>query len=182
MPVEKQGLIHVYTGEGKGKTTAAMGLALRAAGYGWRTYIGQFMKGQDYGELHAARLLGTDDQDRPLLTIEQYGKPSFIHIDETSEEDIRLAQEGLARAREAMCSGGYAIVVLDEINVALYFKLLTVQDVLDLIDEKPPEVELVLTGRRVPDEILNRADYVTDMHEVRHPYQRGILARQGIEN
>jgi len=182
MPEKRQGLIHVYTGEGKGKTTAAMGLALRAAGHGWRTYIGQFMKGQDYGELHAAPLLGTDDQGRPLLTIEQYGKPSFIHVDEVSKEDIRLAQEGLARAREAMCGGDYAIVVLDEINVALYFKLLTVQDVLALIDQKPQEVELILTGRRVPDEIVDRADYVTYMQEVRHPYQRGIQARQGIEN
>jgi cob(I)alamin adenosyltransferase len=182
MSEKRQGLIHVYTGEGKGKTTAAMGLALRAAGHGWRTYIGQFMKGQDYGELHAAPLLGTDEQGRPLLTIEQYGKPSFIHVDEASAEDVRLAQEGLARAQQAMGSGDYAIVVLDEINVALYFKLITVQDVLDLIDGKPPEVELVLTGRRVPDVILDRADYVTNMQEVRHPYQRGILARKGIEN
>jgi cob(I)alamin adenosyltransferase len=178
----RQGLIHVYTGEGKGKTTAAMGLALRAAGHGWRTYIGQFMKGRDYGELHAAPLLGTDAQGRPLLTFEQYGKPSFVHIEEASEEDARLAQEGLARAHRAMCSGDYAIVVLDEVNVALYFQLLSVQDVLALIDDKPADVELVLTGRRVPEEILDRADYVTYMQEIRHPYQRGIGARRGIEH
>jgi cob(I)alamin adenosyltransferase len=182
MSDQKQGLIHVYTGEGKGKTTAALGLALRAAGHGWRTYIGQFLKGQDYGELHAAPLLGADDEGRPLLTIEQYGKPSFVRADEITEQDIHLAQEGLESARQAICGGDYAIVVLDEINVALYFRLISVQDVLDLIDQKPPGVELVLTGRRVPDEIQDRADYVTHMQEVRHPYQRGITARQGIEH
>jgi len=175
MSKPKRGLIHVYTGDGKGKTTAALGLALRAAGHGWRTYVGQFMKGREYGELDAARLLGDS------LTIEQYGKPTFVHADEVSAEDVRLAQEGLARAGEAMSSGAYDIVVLDEINVALFFKLLTVEDVLELIQDKPDDVELVLTGRRVPDEILARADYVTVMQEARHPYRQGILAREGIE-
>jgi cob(I)alamin adenosyltransferase len=169
------GLIHVYTGDGKGKTTAALGLALRAAGYGQRTYVGQFMKGQDYGELRAARMLGG------LLTIERYGKPSFTHVDHVTAEDIGLAQEGLAAARAAMLSGRFDLVILDEINVALFFELLTVQDVLDLIDAKPPRVELVLTGRRVPQAILDRADYVTIMQEAKHPYQRGIQARKGIE-
>jgi cob(I)alamin adenosyltransferase len=175
MSKPKQGLIHVYTGDGKGKTTAALGLALRAAGHGWRTYIGQFMKGQEYGELDAARLLGDN------LTIEQYGKPTFVHADKASAEDVRLAQEGLANAGEAMSSGAYDIVVLDEINVALFFKLLTVEDVLGLIQVKPDDVELVLTGRRVPDEILAHADYITVMQEARHPYQRGIRAREGVE-
>jgi cob(I)alamin adenosyltransferase len=175
------GLIHVYTGDGKGKTTAALGLALRAAGHGWHTYIGQFMKGQDYGELPAAALLGTDPAGRPLLTIEQYGKPTFIHVDQATQEDVRLARAGLARACQAMLSGHYQIVVLDEINVALYFKLLTVSDVIELIDQKPGPVELVLTGRRVPDAILERADYVTVMQESRHPYQHGVPARKGIE-
>jgi cob(I)alamin adenosyltransferase len=170
-----QGLIHVYTGDGKGKTSAALGLALRAAGHGWRTYMGQFLKGQEYGELEAAKLLG----DR--LTIEQYGKTSFLRAGKATPEDVRLAQEGLARARQAMCSAEYEIVVLDEINVALFFDLLTVEDVLAAIGEKPDEVELVLTGRRVPDEILTRADYVTVMQEVKHPYQQGTAARKGIE-
>jgi cob(I)alamin adenosyltransferase len=171
----KKGLIHVYTGEGKGKTTAALGLALRAAGHGWRTYIGQFLKGQDYGELEASGLLGD------LLTIEQYGKPTFVHANNAGEEDVRLAQEGLARACEVMQSGVYQIVVLDEINVALYFHLLTIEDVLAAIKSKPDDVELVLTGRRVPDPILACADYITHMQETRHPYQQGILAREGIE-
>ena len=175
MSKQKPGLIHVYTGDGKGKTTAALGLALRAAGHGWRTYFGQFLKGQEYGELETAKRLSG------LLTIEQYGKPSVIHEKKATPEDVRLAQEGLARACQAMLSGQYNIVVLDEINVALYFDLLTIEDVLSVIDQKPGGVELVLTGRRVPDAILARADYVTVMQEAKHPYQQGIVARKGIE-
>ena len=177
----KRGLTHVYTGDGKGKTTAALGLALRAAGHGWRTYVCQFMKGREYGELKATQLLGNDASGHPLLTIEQFGKPTFIHVDKVKPEDIRLAREGLAHAHEAIASGTYDLVVLDEVNVALYFKLLTVQDVIEVIERKPETVELVLTGRRVPDAILSRADYVTVMQEVKHPYQQGIPARKGIE-
>ncbi len=191
-----RGLVHVYTGDGKGKTTAALGLALRAAGCGLCTYICQFMKGQDYGELEAVRWLDAGVADlagvlqrpnRPPITIERFGKPTFIHISAdgtgstATKEDVRLAREGLAAVRQAMLSGEYDLVVLDEINVALYFRLLTVQEVLEVIDQKPKGVELVLTGRRVPDEILARADYVTEMREVKHPYQRGIEARKGIE-
>ena len=174
------GLVHVYTGDGKGKTTASLGLALRAAGYGWRTYIGQFMKGQEYGELQAGALLDG------LITIEQFGKPSFIHVDAeghstATAEDIALAQKGLSAIRRAMTSGQYQIVVMDEINVALYFKLLTLQEVVAAVEDKPVGVELVLTGRHVPQELIDRADYVTEMRELKHPYQRGIRARQGIE-
>jgi cob(I)alamin adenosyltransferase len=182
----RRGLIHVYTGAGKGKTTAALGLALRAAGHGLRTYIGQFMKGQDYGELAAAGML-VDARGRALVTIERFGQPTFIHISAdgqhstATEEDHRMAREGLNAVRRAMQSGEYDLVVMDEINVALYFKLLSVEDVLQVIDARPPEVELVLTGRRVPPEILERADYVTEMCELKHPYQRGIMARKGIE-
>jgi cob(I)alamin adenosyltransferase len=181
MAKSKRGLIHVYTGEGKGKTTASLGLALRAAGHGWRTYIGQFLKGQEYGELAGIRMLGKDECGQPIVTIEQYGKPTFLHANQASVEDIRMAQQGLAAALDAMQSGTYQIVVLDEINVALYFKLLTVEDVLAVMEAKPDEVELVLTGRRVPEAILARADYVTVMGEVKHPYQQGIKARKGIE-
>ena len=185
----ERGLIHVYTGDGKGKTTAALGLAFRAAGCGFCAYVCQFLKGQDYGELEAAQWLvagAPDGGQRPPITIEQFGQPSFVHVsaDGTStatKEDVRLARAGLDAARRAMSSGRYQLVVLDEINVALYFRLLTVQEVLEVIDDKPESVELVLTGRRVPDEILARADYVTDMREVRHPYQQGIKARKGIE-
>jgi cob(I)alamin adenosyltransferase len=176
-----EGLIHIYTGEGKGKTTAALGLALRAAGHGWRTYVGQFMKGRAYGELEGARMLGADAEGRPWLTIVRYGHPAFLRAGEVTPEDVRLAQQGLAKASEAMCSSAYQLVILDEVNVALYFDLISTTDVLALIDRKPGPVELVLTGRRVPDQILTRADYVTDMREIRHPYQRGVQAREGIE-
>jgi cob(I)alamin adenosyltransferase len=174
------GLIHVYTGDGKGKTTAALGLALRAAGHGWRTYIGQFMKGQEYGELQAGALLDG------RITIEQFGRPTFIRVDAdghstATKEDVTLAKKGLDAIRNAMSSGQYQIVVMDEINVALYFKLLAVQEVVAVVEDKPASVELVLTGRRVPQVLLDRADYVTEMTELKHPYQRGIKARQGIE-
>lgn len=172
---EGLGLVQIYTGDGKGKTTAALGLALRAAGHGMRTYIGQFMKGQDYGELAGARLLA------PYLTIEQYGRPSFVHIHRASPEDVRLAHEGLEKARLAMRSGDYAIVVLDEVCVALHFGLLEVAEVLALLEERPEGVELVLTGRRAPEELIARADLVTEMREVKHPYRQGIPARRGIE-
>ncbi|MGB9724343.1 MAG: cob(I)yrinic acid a,c-diamide adenosyltransferase [Chloroflexia bacterium] len=172
---EELGLIQVYTGDGKGKTTAALGLALRAAGYGMRTYIGQFMKGQDYGELAGARLLA------PYLTIEQYGRPSFVHLHRATPEDVRLAHEGLEKARAAMRSGDYAIVVLDEVCVALHFGLLGVEEVLAFLEEKPAGVELVLTGRRAPEALIARADLVTEMREVKHPYRQGVPARRGIE-
>jgi cob(I)alamin adenosyltransferase len=140
------------------------------------------MKGQNYGELAAVKLLGTDPSGQPLVTIEQYGQPTFIHrAQKAMPKDVEMARKGLIRATAAMTSGRYEIVVLDEINVALYFELIEIEDVLDLIDQKPPEVELVLTGRRVPQAILDRADYVTVMEEAKHPYARGISARKGIE-
>ncbi len=172
---QRRGLVQVYTGDGKGKTTAALGLALRAAGHGLRTYIGQFMKGQPYGELEAARLL------TPYLTIEQYGRPSFVHVERATPEDIRCARDGLARAREALLSGCYDIVVLDEVCVALHFGLLSLREVLGLLDERPEQVELILTGRRAPQELLARADLVTEMREIKHPYASGVPARAGIE-
>jgi cob(I)alamin adenosyltransferase len=169
------GLVQIYTGDGKGKTTAALGLALRAAGYGLRTYIGQFMKGQAYGELEAAKLL------TPYLTIEQYGLPTFVHVHEATPEDVRMAHEGLEKARAALHSGQYAIVVLDEVCVALHFELLTLEEIMVLLDERPAGVELVLTGRRAPAALLDRADLVSEMCEVKHPYAKGIQARKGIE-
>jgi cob(I)alamin adenosyltransferase len=174
------GLIHVYTGDGKGKTTAALGLALRAAGHGWRTYIGQFMKGQEYGELRAGIMLNGS------ITIEQFGSPTFVRVgtdgrSTATEKDVTLARQGLEAIRSAMSGGEYQIVVMDEINVALYFELLAIQEVVTVIKEKPDSVELVLTGRRVPQELLALADYVTEMKAHKHPYEHGIQARQGIE-
>ncbi len=169
------GLVQVYTGDGKGKTTAALGLILRAAGNGMRSYIGQFLKGRQYGELESLKRLA------PLVTLEQYGLNSWVHADHVTPEQRAAAQAGLAQARAALLSGDYDLVILDEVNVAIFFGLLTEAEVLDLIDNRPLQVELVLTGRRAPQSIIDRADLVTEMREVRHPYTRGIAARQGIE-
>jgi cob(I)alamin adenosyltransferase len=169
-----KGFVQVYTGDGKGKTTAALGLAFRAAGYGMRTYIGQFMKGQSYGELEAARQL-------PGITVEQFGRENLVHAQTVTPEDIALARRGLERARQALTGGEYDIVILDEANVALYFGLLEVEDVLAVIDARPEKVELVLTGRRAPSEIIDRADLVTEMVEVKHYYRQGVASRDGIE-
>ncbi len=170
-----KGYIHVYTGDGKGKTTAALGLALRASGYGMRSYIGQFMKGQHYGELIALH-------DHPYITIEQYGDlRCCIRREEVIPEHVAQARRGLERAREAMCSGHYDVVVLDEVNVALWFGLLTIKEVLTLLEERPDNVEVILTGRRAPQELIERADLVTEMQEVKHYYQQGVSARRGIE-
>jgi cob(I)alamin adenosyltransferase len=171
----KRGYVQIYTGNGKGKTTAALGLALRAAGNEFSVFIGQFMKGQDYGELKAAARLA------PFVTIEQFGQPTFVHVDKATEEDIRLAQEGLDRCREAMLSGIYDIVILDEVNVAIFFKLVTTEQVLQLLKEKPESVELILTGRYAPQDLIEKADLVTEMREIKHYYTQGVLARKGIE-
>lgn len=173
-PPPRTGYVQVYTGEGKGKTTAALGLALRASGHGLRTYIGQFLKGQPTGELLALR-------DHPLIRIEQYGAPTFLRREEIPPEDVARAREGLALARDAVRSGAYDIVVLDEVNLAIWFGLLEVADVLDLLDERPPGVELVLTGRRAPEALVERADLVTEMREVKHYHARGVHEREGIE-
>ncbi len=176
MPTKlKKGYVQIYTGNGKGKTTAALGLAFRAAGNNFHTFIGQFMKGQKYGELEAAKRLA------PFITIEQFGKPTFVHVSKATEEDIRLAKEGLERSRNAMLSKEYDIVILDEINVAIFFKLVTSEDVLALIEEKPAGVELILTGRYAPKELIEKADLVTEMKEIKHYYTHGVQARKGIE-
>jgi len=171
----KKGLIQVYTGNGKGKTTAALGLCMRAAGRGMKSLIIQFMKGQKYGELEAAKCFAG------LLRIEQYGLDTFIHISGPGAEDVARAKQGLQRAREAMNKQEADILVLDEINVAIYFRLVTIKEVLELMEMKPEGMELVLTGRYAPPEIINRADLVTRMECIKHYYYAGIQAREGIE-
>jgi len=176
MPLKDQGYIHVYTGNGKGKTTAALGLALRAIGHGHTVYIGQFMKGVAYGEIAGCDFFG----DR--LVIERYGEDSFVHPDAPRPEDLARAEEGFARVRQAMLSNRYQLVVLDEINVTVAFGLLHESNVLALLDEKPYGVELVLTGIRAPESFIARADLVTEMREVKHYYRdKGILSRPGID-
>lgn len=171
----ERGLVQVYTGNGKGKTTAALGLALRAVGHGFRVKVIQFLKGRLYGELAACEKFPGE------LEIFQSGLDSFVKRGEPTAEDLRLAGEGLEAAREAIMSGRYDLVVLDEINVAVDLGVLDVESVLPLIDGRPPGVELVLTGRNAPEEFLGRADLVTEMREVRHYYADGVEMRRGIE-
>jgi cob(I)alamin adenosyltransferase len=167
--------IQVYTGDGKGKTTAALGLSIRASGHGLRTYIGQFMKGQHYGELTALR-------DNPFITIEQYGDIECIHRNQVTQKHMDQAEQGLIKTRDAMLSGKYDIVILDEINVTIRFGLLTVKQVLELLDQRPQSVEIILTGRYAPQEFIEYADLVSEIKEVKHYYKnQGILARDGIE-
>jgi len=174
MKTSIKGCIQIYTGDGKGKTTAALGVAIRAAGYGLKTYIGQFMKGQHYGELTALR-------DNPCITVEQYGDIKCIQREEVTQKDIDLAGKGLVVALDAMLSGQYDIVVLDEINVAIWFDLLSVKQVMDFLDKRPENVEVILTGRRAPQELIEYADLVSEIKEVKHYYNQGIPARNGIE-
>jgi len=170
----EQGYIQVYTGDGKGKTTAALGLAVRAAGHAMHTYIGQFMKAQYSGEKEALR-------NHPFIVIEQYGNTTFVRREDVSSEHRALAQERLQRIRQAMLSGQYDIIILDEINTAIWFGLVSLEQVLALLDQKPGYVELILTGRRAPQEILDRADLVTEMRQVKHYYEQKVPARTGIE-
>ncbi len=171
-----RGYVQIYTGNSKGKTTAALGLAFRAMGRGFKTYIGQFMKGQAYGEIASAKMV------KPYITLEQYGKDTFIHVqDPPHEEDVAMAQDGLAKARAAMLSGRYNIIIFDEIITAHYFKLISMADMLQVISDKPADVEVVLTGRYAPKELIEAADLVTEMVEVKHYYAKGVGARDGIE-
>lgn len=174
--LKTKGYVQLYTGCGKGKTTAALGLALRASGHGIKTYIGQFMKGGGYGEEKAISML------KPYITIESFGKKGFVHVREgANDEDVRLARYGLERIRQVILSGEYGIVILDEVITAIFFGLLSKEEVLGLIREKPENVELILTGRYAPQEIIDASDLVTEMKEVKHYYSKGILARPGIE-
>lgn len=171
-----KGYIQIYTGNGKGKTTAALGLALRAAGHKQRVYIGQFLKGHLYGELLSAKVLS------PYITIEQFGRSGFIHVTKDPDtEDIQKAKRGLKKCLNAMLSKKYRIIVLDEVNVAVYFKLVTEKEVLEFLDQKPEDVEVILTGRYAPASFLKRADLVTEMKEKKHYYRKGVKAREGIE-
>ncbi|MCX6557622.1 MAG: cob(I)yrinic acid a,c-diamide adenosyltransferase [Candidatus Aminicenantes bacterium] len=173
----EDGYIQVYTGNGKGKTTAALGLALRAAGRGMKTYMAQFLKKGDYGELVAAKRFLPE-----LLVIEQFGLPDFHHRESgVSEAEREAGAAGLVAAKKAMISGIYRIVVLDEINTLLHFEILPLEPILQLLAARPPGLELILTGRYAPEEILAAADLITEMQETRHYYQKNVPARNGIE-
>lgn len=168
------GKIHIYTGNGKGKTTAALGLALRAVGAGFKVYIVQFLKGQSYSELKALKKL-------PEITLKRFGQKSYIYQKGTAADKI-LAKKALNWSKKILKSGRFDLVVFDEIFLALFFKLIKVADIIKLIKNKPKNIELVLTGRKAPKEVIKLADYVTEMREVKHPYQQGLGARKGIED
>ena len=172
----KKGLIQVYTGNGKGKTTAALGLAFRAVGHGMKVLMVQFMKGNvQRGELESAKKLS------PNLTFKQVGRETFISKPNPDPKDLQLAQEGFSIAKRAIQDKEYDIVILDEINLAIDYGLIPLNDLLQIIDSKPDTVELILTGRNVKREILERADLVTEMVDRKHYYDRGVPAREGIE-
>ena len=171
----ERGLVQVYTGNGKGKTTAALGLALRAVGNGLKVLMVQFMKGTSSGELEAAQRLS------PFLTIIKAGREGFIFKGEIDPVDLKLAEEGFLLAKKAIEDREYDIVILDEINMAVDFGLIPLSDLLQLVDSKPVTVELVLTGRNAKPELLEKADLVTEMVERKHYYAKGVPARKGIE-
>lgn len=190
-------MLQVYTGSGKGKTTAAVGLSIRAIGAGMRVYIMQFMKGLAYSEQEILRGFF------PRISLFTTGKPFFVAVEGmlTDEEKeawgsdvvifpkgkppadyVKVIADGFEEAKIEALSGNYGLVILDELNMALYYDLISRERVEKLLDELPPSVELVLTGRGAPDWLIKRADLVTDMQEVKHYYQKGIEARKGIEN
>jgi len=168
-----KGYVQVYTGNGKGKTTAALGLALRAAGAGLRVYIAQFVKNMKYSEFESLTTLSD------LIVIKQYGRGCYIH--KVDDEDIRCARQGFEDVKQVIHSGNYDLVILDEANIATHLNLILVDDLLDLIREKPEGVELVITGRYADPLVLEAADLVTEMKEIKHYYHEGIAARDGIE-
>ncbi|MDH3883854.1 MAG: cob(I)yrinic acid a,c-diamide adenosyltransferase [Desulfobacterales bacterium] len=169
-----KGKVHVYTGDGKGKTTAALGLSIRAAGAGLRVFIAQFIKSDEYSEIKALKRFSD------LITVEQFGLGGFIGGNPSSG-DIEAAQKGVARVKEIISSGNYDVVVLDEANIAVKFKLFSEQDLLDIIDAKSKNIELVITGRDAAPKIIEKADLVTQMKAVKHYFQNGVEARVGIE-
>lgn len=169
-----EGYVHLYTGDGKGKTTAALGLVLRALGHGLRCAVLQFMKADpSYGEIVMLGRLG--------VPVVQCGLDHYVIKGEATAADREAAAAGLARARELVTSGDYDVVVLDELATALFFELLDVDEVLDLLAARPPGVELVITGRRAAEELVEAADLVTEMRAVKHYYDAGVEARPGIE-
>ncbi|WP_319371637.1 cob(I)yrinic acid a,c-diamide adenosyltransferase [uncultured Ilyobacter sp.] len=169
-----KGYVQVYTGNGKGKTTASLGLIMRALGKNLKVYMAQFMKGQKYGELNILEKLG--------VLVERFGTDECIMSPkDVSEEDKIKAKEGYSKVKEILLSKKYDLVVLDEICVSTYFNLITEEEILHLIDIKPSETELVLTGRYAPKKVIERADLVTEMMEIKHYYSQGVMARDGIE-
>ncbi len=169
------GMVYVFTGDGKGKTSAALGIALRAAGHGLRTHITFFMKGEyPYGEQKTLGLL-------PNITVARFGSLEFVDPNQIKPEEKEQARLAMENARIAAQSGHFDLVILDEVNVAAAWKLIDVEDVLRFIREKPENLEVILTGRHASPEVIAVADLVTEMKEIKHPYRKGIPSRKGID-
>jgi cob(I)alamin adenosyltransferase len=171
-----RGLIQVYTGDGKGKTTCALGLALRAVGQGLTVYMVQFMKGRETGEAMAAAT-----RLAPEMTLRPFGRPGLVNLRAPAAEDLALVREAWDLAREVIRAGEHDLVILDEINLALTFNLLPAEAVFQALRQRPLWVEVVLTGRQAPPELIDLADLVTEMRPVKHYYEAGVQARRGIE-
>ena len=169
-----RGFIQVYTGNGKGKTTAALGLALRAAGAGKKVFFAQFVKGLPYSETKII------ERCLPGIVLRQYGRGCFIH-GKPGEKDIEAAAAGMEEISEIVRSGVYDIVVLDEASIAVYFNLITPDMLIELLKSKPEQTEIIVTGRYAPQELIDMADLVTEMKEIKHYYNEGVEAREGIE-
>jgi cob(I)alamin adenosyltransferase len=171
----RKGLVQIFTGDGKGKTTAALGEVVRASGHGLRVFIAVFMKGDyPYGEWEALAKF-------PNVRIAQFGFRTFTNPANVKPEEKEQARQALAAAREAMLGGNYDLVVLDEVNIAAAWKLVELDEVVRLIQDKPPNVELILTGRQADKKLIELADLVTECLKIKHPYDKGIKARTGIE-
>ena len=170
-----KGLVLVYTGNGKGKTTAAMGQALRAVGHGLKVLVIQFMKGKKYGEVIAA------EKFLPGITVRLCGLDSFVMRENPAPVDVELAKQGVGIAAKALTSGEYNMVILDEINVVLDFKLVSLSEVVEMIKARDPKVDVILTGRYAPPEIIELADTVSEINEIKHHYAAGMKERAGIE-
>jgi len=171
----QKGLVQIFTGDGKGKTSAALGIVLRALGHGLRVYFVFFMKGDyPYGERNILSQL-------PNVTMASFGSDKFINPADIKPEEIEQARQALAAAREAMLSGNYDLVVLDEVNLAAAWKLVELNKVIQLVKDKPQNVELILTGRQTDTELIKLADLVTEMVKIKHPYDEGVRARKGID-
>jgi cob(I)alamin adenosyltransferase len=169
------GRVHIYTGDGKGKTTAALGLTVRATGAGLRVFIGQFIKGREYSEIKTIK------EQLPTVTVEQFGLGCFIKRDPTPE-DIEAAEKGLTRIREAMLSGEFGVIIADEANCAVTAGLFDADALLQLVQDKPENIELVFTGRNADPLLIECADLVTEMKKIKHYYDDGVQGRPGIES
>lgn len=169
-----KGYIQVYTGNGKGKTTAAFGLSLRAVGAGKRVFFAQFVKGKHYSEIEAVQRF------LPAITVKQYGRGCFI-VNAPTQADIDMARQGLEEVSRVIASGKYDVVILDEANIAMHYQLFTVNELINIIESKPEETEIIITGRNAPPQLVEIADLVSEMREVKHYYTQGVDARIGIE-